>query len=128
MAFTVDQLLLSDERRARLEKALANAGLADPLAQLIGEAAADVARWTGGYTLTDADQAGWIRTLTLHKAFTAAGAGVPKELDAALTAAKAEMKVIADGQLMAVGSAQLLRTGRTPAASRLFGGQEGASC
>ena len=128
MAFTIDQLLLSDSRRTRLEQALTNVGMTDPLTALIAEAEEDVARWTGGYTLTDAAKAGWLRAIVLHKAYTAAALGVPKELQSALDAAKAEMKTISDGKLMAVGSASLLRAGRTPPSSQLFGGNGGSGC
>ena len=54
--------------------------LADLAAAPTTEAAADVARLTAGYVIAEASVNGWIRVLSLEKAFLAAELGVPKDI------------------------------------------------
>ncbi len=98
MAFTVEKLLLTEERKTQLEEALANDDLTDPLAQCISEAEADVARLTAGYELEDAATEGWIRPIALWKAFVAAETPVPSDIQAAYDAAMKELEAIAKGE------------------------------
>ena len=98
MAFTPDQLLLTPERRAQLERALAGPAELDPLATLCAEAEAEVQRLAAGYALPAAVATAWTRTLALYAAHLAAGGGVPEALRQAHDAVRAELTAIAHGQ------------------------------
>lgn len=98
MAFTKDQLALTDDRKAQLEAALAGTGFADPLAQLIAEATATVARLTTGYVIAEAQQFAWIRTIVLYKAFVPAEGGVPEDIKDDYNDTMTELRAIAAGE------------------------------
>jgi hypothetical protein len=98
MAFTVDQLLLRPDRKAQLTKALANLGVADPLALVITEATADVARYLTGYVVAESSQHGWIRAIALWKAHVAGELEVPADIQKAYDEAIEELTAIAEGK------------------------------
>lgn len=98
MPFTVDQLLLTDEREAQLIAALANTGETDPLGRCINEAMADVARFTRGYVIDQTSLDGWTRSLALWKAYSVIEGGVPDEIEKANKAALDELTAIAAGK------------------------------
>ena len=125
---TPDQLLLSDDRKARLEKALRGAGMENPLANLLAEAEAEVTRYTGTLVTADAERAKWVRSFALHKAYTFAGLGVPKEIQSAYDEAKTELQRVADNKLVAVGATQLVRGGLAPGRSEAVGGRRPRLC
>jgi len=114
---TTADLLLTEERQAQLTAALENLGVADPLAVLLAEAQADVARYTRGYDLDQASLDSWTRALTLYKAFLAAEAGIPKDIEAAYKDALAELTAIARGE-----RPNLVKEQATPAATVGVGG------
>lgn len=97
MAFTVQDLLLTEERKTQLTSALANLGVVDPLGKVITEAAADVARYIRGYVVADDSQNGWIRVIALEKAYLAGELGVPEDIASAAKAAREELAAIARG-------------------------------
>ena len=98
MTFTVQDLLLSEERAEQLTTALANLGVADPLEKVVVEATAEVDRFTAGYLIPDDAKAGWIRILALHRAFLAAELPVPEDVETAVKAALEELTAIAEGK------------------------------
>ena len=98
MAFTIEKLLLTDERKTQLTAALANTGQSDPLGQCITEATADVARYTAGYVIEEAASDGWTRAIALWKAFTVAELAVPDDIKAAYDEAMKELIAISKGE------------------------------
>lgn len=98
MPFTVDKLLLTETRKSQLTVALANLGVADPLGSLISEAVSEVNRFTAGYVIDENSLNGWIRTITLYKAYTVAELGVPEDLTKAFEVAMKELSDIAAGK------------------------------
>jgi hypothetical protein len=96
MAFSSDDLLLSPDRSAQLEKALANLGVADPLQYLCDEAAAEVARMTTGYAVDVNSVRGMTRALALFKIYSYAGP-VPKDIQANYDSTNKELEAIASG-------------------------------
>lgn len=114
---TTDDLLLTEERHAQLTAALENLGVADPLAALLAEAEADVARYTRGYEIGQSSLDSWARALTLYKAFLAAEAGIPKDIEAAYKDALTELTAIAKGE-----RPNLVKEQATPAATVGIGG------
>ena len=98
MAFTVDQLLLKDDRKAQLIAALAGTGQADPLGKCISEAVADVVRLTKGYVVDQDSLDGWTRNIALWKAYTAAENEMPANIKDAHDSALKELSAIAAGQ------------------------------
>lgn len=98
MAFTLQDLLLTEERKAQLVAALANLGVADPLGTVITEASADVARSTRGYLVDEAASNGWVRVMALEKAYLAAELNVPADIAKAALAAREELSAIAAGK------------------------------
>jgi uncharacterized membrane protein len=119
MAFTIQDLLLTEERKAQLVAALANLGVADPLAKVVAEAAADVARSTRGYLIDEAASNGWVRVLALEKAYLAAELNVPSDIIKAAIAARDELAAIAAGKRP---NLPLANTGET-APSGTWGGE-----
>jgi hypothetical protein len=93
MPFTKDHLLLTDERRAQLEAALANTGVPDPLALAITEAEAEVERLTLGYVVAEPVRFGWIRSVALYRAWAITGA-VPEDVRRDYEAAWRELTAI----------------------------------
>ena len=98
MAFTTEQLLLPPGKVAQLEKALTTLEVDDPLQLLCTEAAADVARMTAGYVLDEVSQRTFIRSLVLFRAYSAAGTGVPPQIQTDYDAAMKELEAIAKGE------------------------------
>lgn len=98
MPFTVQDLLLTEERKTQLTAALANLGVADPLGKIVGEASADVVRLTRGYVIEEASVNGWIRVLALERAYLVAELGVPEDMATAADAAREELAAIASGR------------------------------
>jgi hypothetical protein len=98
MPFTVQDLLLTEERKTQLTAALANLGVADPLGKIVGEASADVARLTRGYVIEESSVNGWIRVLALERAYLVAELGVPEDMATAADAAREELAAIASGR------------------------------
>ncbi len=97
MAFTDDDLLLSPDKAAQLTKALATIGVADPLQYLCDEAAADVARLTTGYVISEESTRSFIRALALFRAYAKAGP-VPADVKLDYDSAVAELMAIAKGE------------------------------
>jgi hypothetical protein len=93
MAFTIPDLLLTDEKLALLTTALANTGQADPLGTAIAEAESTVARYTAGFDLGEDDRKSLIRRIALLSAYTLAGP-VPDEISKAGNKAMDELKEI----------------------------------
>lgn len=81
MPFTVADLLLTPEREAQLTAALANAGHATPLADLLAEAEARLDALLAGRQVSDAQRAHIVRALTLRTAYALVGP-VPKDIEA----------------------------------------------
>ena len=98
MAFTVQDLLLSEERAAQLVAALANLGVDDPLQKVVDEAIADVSRYVAGYVISEAARAGWTRVLALHRAYLSAEMTVPEDIQTAFEAVIEELTAIAEGK------------------------------
>lgn len=98
MALTVDQLLLTDDRKTQLIAALANTGEDEPLERCIAEAEADVARYTAGFTIAQSSLDGWARIIALWKAYLLAELGVPEDIALAYKDAKEELTAIAEGK------------------------------
>lgn len=98
MALTVDQLLLTDDRKTQLIAALENTGEDEPLERCIAEAEADVARLTAGYTIAQSSLDGWARVIALYKAFLAAELGIPEDIATAYKDVKEELTAIAEGK------------------------------
>jgi hypothetical protein len=98
MPFTAQDLLLTEERKTQLTAALANLGVPDPLAKVIAESVSEVARLTRGYELDEITTHGWVRVLTLERAYLAAELGVPEDIANAAKAARDELGAIAAGR------------------------------
>ena len=102
MAFTIPDLLLTDEKLAQLTTALANTGGAagqDPLGTAIAEAESTVARYTAGYDLGEDDRKTLVRRVALFNAYALAGP-VPDEISKAYDKAMDELRDIRDGKFV----------------------------
>jgi hypothetical protein len=97
MPFTSQDLLLTEERKTQLTAALANLGVADPLAKVIGEAVSEVSEMTRGYVIAESRTNGWTRILSLEKAYLAAELGVPEDISNSADAVRKELAAIASG-------------------------------
>lgn len=97
MAFTVDQLALTDDRKEQLQAALANSGLADPLGQCISEAGSEVSRLTAGFVIEEASLNSWTRKIALWNAFVLAELSVPEDIQTAYDDTMKELRAIAAG-------------------------------
>lgn len=97
MAFTTDQLLITPARLAQLQKALSSLGVADPMAQCIAEAEAEVDRLTSGYEIAEASRTAWVRIAALYKAYSLAEA-VPADIKSQYEAAIKELTAISNGE------------------------------
>ena len=98
MAFTKDQLLLSDAKQAQLAAALSNVDQADPLQFLCDEAAADVARLTTGYVLDANSLSSMTRALALYRIYSIANVPAPKDVADNYKSATTELEAIASGK------------------------------
>ena len=97
MAFTVDQLALTDDRKEQLQAALANSTVADPLAQAIAEAVSEVSRLTAGFVIAEASLNSWTRKIALWNAFVIAELSVPEDIQTAYDDTMKELRAIAAG-------------------------------
>jgi hypothetical protein len=116
---TIDQLLLSADRSAQLTAALSNLGVEDPLGTCLAEASSDVARLTAGYVIDESSTNGWIRALTLYKAYGLVGP-VPTDIKLQCDEVVKELTAIAKGERPNLERAQ---AGTNPTAGA-WGGEE----
>jgi phage gp36-like protein len=96
MAFTQNDLLLTDARLAQLTAALANIAVTNPLQVAIDEAIATVARLTAGYVVAVGVLNSWTRSVALYKAWLIAGA-VPEDIRKDYELVMKELQAIAAG-------------------------------
>lgn len=94
---TVHDLLIPDAELSQLTTALANAGVVQPLDDIVAWAAQVVADHTIGYTLSTIRIQGFVRDLTIWRAYTLAGA-VSENQTKAYEAAMRELRDIRDGK------------------------------
>lgn len=94
---TVHDLLIPDAELSQLTTALANAGVVQPLDDIVAWAEQVVADHSIGYTLAPLRIQGFVRDLTIWRAYTLAGA-VSENQTKAYDAAMRELRDIRDGK------------------------------
>lgn len=94
---TVHDLLIPDAELSQLTTALANAGVVQPLDDIVAWAAQVVADYTIGYTLSTIRVQGFTRDLTIWRAYTLAGA-VSENQQKAYDASMKQLEAIQAGK------------------------------
>lgn len=104
MSLSAEKLLLPDAELTQLKTALANAGYPDAIPTAVTEAEATVARYTGAYSLAEADKDRLGRPLVIHQLYTLIGA-VSDAIQKAADDAMKELRDIRDGKFPGLDSA-----------------------
>lgn len=119
MSFPNTDMLLPDAELSQLTAALANAGVADPIAKVATECGAVVDQYTAGYSLPEDWRDRLIRALAPAELYRLAGSGVPESQQTAWDAAMKELRDIRDGKFPSLSPST---TAPTPAATGRWGG------
>jgi hypothetical protein len=96
-----DQLFLPPTKLSELAQDLAGAGLEDPIQSCIDEAAAVVADYVAGYTLSTTRTEGWTRSIALWIIYTRSSRAVPEKVKEANDQAMSELRDVREGKFNA---------------------------